>query len=432
MGKRWKGILGMQNTWTEDDRKILTLTHRDLPLTLRVQRVDNGGHSNAIPCGTITAVWFEGDEFWGSGEFSDNEDGQYAEGVVADQSLRGVSMDPGSVSAYEVVLTGDGTEVDFEEWMAYPAGEEPWEGPYKFATVYSEYKMSAATLVATPAFAEASISLDEEADVEPDDDVEVEDDRAIASSNPALGHAMVLGSTRPAVKQTLTASGAVAMTEARKRLVASVAFRPPVEAFRERQFAGYERFSIDPDTGWISGHVYPWEGRHRGFRNTYVRPPQSRDFSQFLSGGSVTCDDGTVIDIGIITHFKAHLESLAEYELAKSDPANQLGPVAIYADDFGVQVAGIVWPDVDPVAVARAAAAYPSGDWSIFDGEQKLTGVALVNNPGYHAYEQEGVEQRRLVASFADVEGGGRATKPMTASHRASLALLDKWAEAAL
>lgn len=423
MGKRWKGILGMRNTWTGDGRMIEVLSNRDLPLTLRVQRQDNGGHSNAIPCGTIDAVWFEGDEFWGSGEFSDNEDGQYAQGVVADQSLRGVSMDPGLVTAIDVILAGDGTVIDPDEWWSYEAGEEPWDGPFSWGTIYSEYQMAAATLVATPAFAEASIAIDETA-------TEADGERSVASSGSGIvEHSMVAGARRFAAKATKRTQGhAVQMPEARRRLVASTAYRPPVEAFRQREFKGYERFTIDPETGFMYGHVYPWEGRHRGFRNTYVRPPQSRDFSQFLSGGSVTCDDGTVVDIGLITHFKAHLRTLEEYELAKEDPANQLGPVAIYADDFGVQVAGIVWPDVDPVAVARAAAAYPSGDWSTFNGEQKLTGIALVNNPGFHAYDQEGVETRRLVASFES----GEMTKPLSARALADLADLDRWASSTL
>ena len=417
--RRWKGILGMRNTWTGDNRRIDSLTHRDLPLTLRVQRVDNGGHSNAVPCGSIDTVWFEGDELWGSGPFSDNEDGAYAASVVADQSLRGVSMDPGSVTAVDVILAADGTEIDPEEWYRYEAGQEPWEGPFTWATIYSEYELAAATIVATPAFAQASIEID----MEGDGDAE---DRTTAAVT-RIEHSTVLGVQRPAVKSR-PATAAVVLSDDRRRLVSSSAYRPPVEAFARREFDQYQRFSVDPDTGFISGHVYPWNGRHRGFKSTFVRPPQSRDFSQFLSGGAVTCNDGTVIDVGVITHFKGHLATLNEYELAKEDPANQLGPVVIYADEFGAQVAGIAWPDIDAVALARAAAAYPSGDWSVFNGDQKLTGIALVNNPGFHAFDQEGVEVRRLVASYAS----STMVKPLTAASLADLADLDRWATAKL
>lgn len=420
---RWKGRLGFINTWTGDNRRIDNLTHRELPLTLRVQRIDNGGHSNAIPCATIDQVWFEGDAMWGAGDFSDNEDGLYAIGVVADQTLRGVSMDPGTVSAREIILAADGTEVDPEEWWEYPAGEEPWPAPFQWATIYTEYEMAAATIVATPAFAEATIAMDTEAAEE-----------RIAASAGGVDDTMVARGIRPAFKvhaQRDTDGAAVTPSEDRRRLIASAAFRPPAAAYAQRDFVGYQRFSIDADTGFISGHIYPWNGRHRGFRQSFVRPPQSRDFSEFLTGGSVTLDDGQTIDIGIITHFGGHLETLADYERAKEDPANQLGAVAIYADEFGVQVAGQVWPDVDPVAVARAAAAYPSGDWSQFGTEQKLTGVALVNNPGYHAYHQEGTDVRRLVASYSsiDMDKGGT---PLTIADHADLAELDRWARAAL
>ena len=426
MAKKWIGVLGMRNTWTADNRRIDELTHRELPLTLRVQREDNGGHSNAIPCGTITEVWFDGDEMWGRGEFSDNDDGQYAAGVVSDQSLRGVSMDPGKVTAFEIILAADGTEIDVDEYYSYPAGDEPWEGPFKYATVYAEYQMSAATLVATPAFAEANISIDPEDEPVDGADDDTNSNRQTASAAGHREHSMVLGAQRIPVKEAR--QGPVALAADRARLIASAAYRPPVEAFRQREFDGYQRFTIDPDTGFIFGHVYPWTGRHRGFRNTYVQPPQSRDFSQFLSGGSVTCDDGTVIDIGIITHFGAHMATLAEYDRAKEDPANQLGPVAIYADEFGVQVAGVVWPDVDPVAVSRAAAGYPSGDWSRFGTEEKLTGVAIVNQPGFHAFDQEGVNVRRLVASFGLPDIG----KGLTPEALANLAVLDRWAAATL
>lgn len=422
--RHWRGILGLRSTWTGDDRRIDELTWRELPLTLRYQREDNGGHSNAIPCGTIDRVWFEGDELWGEGVFSDSEDGNYAAQVVGDQSLRGVSMDPGIVVAYDIILAADGTEVDIDEWYSYPAGEEPWPAPFKWATIYSQYEMAAATLVATPAFAEASIALV----------TDTEEERIAASTAaPDTGaHRMVSRHTQPAFKPHVSTSPtAVAMSEARQRLVASSAFRPPAGAFAQRDLGGYTRFSIDPDTGWISGHVYPWEGRHRGFTSTWVRPPQSRDFSQFLTGGQVTLDDGQAIDIGIITHFGGHLNTLAEYERAKEDPANQLGPVAIYADDHGVQVCGIAWPDIDPVALARAAASYPSGDWSVFGGEQKLSGIALVNNPGFHAYDQEGVEVRRLVASWRG-SLDAKPAAPMNARSLADLAELDRWAENAL
>jgi hypothetical protein len=443
MIRKWKGVLCQVNTWTDDDRIIEVFEWRDTPMTMRAQFLDNGGHSNATPSGAILEVSIVGDNVMGSGEFSATDAGVRHAQHVEDGSMVGVSVDPCRVEAEDIIIAGDGTQVPLEEWWAYPPGAEPWPEPFRFATIYHKYVAAAVTGVAVPAFAGARIEIVEDAAEAPvvlDPPLPASNDSSAAAAAASGGlstDSMVYRGTRTASKASMASA---TISEKRQRLLASSAFRPPVAAFRERTFDQFTPWTLDEETGYISGHAYPWFGRHRGFRQSgaTVTPPASRDFTQFLNGGWVTCDDGSRFQIGVITHKGGHGETAAEYEVIKSDPANQLGPVVAYADDYGVQVCGIAWPDIDPVEVSRAMASYPSGDWQFHAGEQKLHGIALVNNPGFHSLEQEGVVPTRMCASMARVKlpptatpaqeaiARGRAPRAMSAGALLTLQELDR------
>lgn len=422
---RWRGIITQLNTWTGDGRRIEEIDHRELPLSFRVQRVDNGGHSEAEPCGRIDDITIEGDNVIGEGETSSVEAGEYAATVIAEGTLRGVSIDPGSVRATWVMYDPENDQI----WTAQKLGELPDEEFYDLMgrcedrLVYDYYEIGALTLVATPAFADARVEIIPAAATASAEDDETAEERQVASSGGLLvEHSMTMGAL------PVEHEAAPLVTRARPvRLTAGATFRPPAEAFRPpAEVTAYTPFSIDPDTGYISGHIYPWDGAHRGSRMTYLKPPQSRDFSEFLTGGSVTTDDGQTIDIGVITWAGGHCNTAEEYDRVREDPANQLGPVVLYADEFGVMACGIVWEDIDAVALARSAAAYPSGDWQPVRGEHLLCGVALVNNPGYHRYDQPGQEQR-IVASYSSLssaEDRRRSVADMTPAGRERRAAL--------
>lgn len=427
MAIKWRGIIAQMNTPTGDRRVIESFRWREFPLTLRVQREDDGGHSHAEPCGTIEAIEIVGNDVIGSGLISDTiEAGIYAAKVIREGVMRGVSVDNGEFHArYEYRDRRDGTVYTDADLEALSGAEYSDLEPHlEDWFVMEDYEIAALTIVATPAFAAARIEIDDSDDgddtaedgTEDDaDTADAEDDadeRLIASipSSPVSPLSMVLNPQRPTTTTTVTVP---------QRFVASSMFKAPADAFRPHDFDGYERFTIDPKTRTIYGHIYPWDGKHRG---ALIEPPRSTDFSQFLTGGSITLDNGQTIDVGVVTMFGGHMTDAHTYDLAREDPANQLGPVVLYADEFGVQACGIVWPDVDEVSLARAAAAYPSGDWSVFAGEYKLTGVALVNNPGYHAFDVAGVTER-LVASMAPVRPRRKADRsPMSARARLNLA----------
>lgn len=426
MPKNWRGVIAQINTLTGDGRMIEEVGYREFPLTLRVQRVDDGGHSHAEPCGTITSIVVEGNDVIGEGTFSTNEAGEYAAHAVEEGTLRGVSVDPGEVrSRWEIVDNRDGTVYTYAEIDRMGRDEYEELAPFlEERTVYEFYEIAALTIVATPAFAAARIEVvDESETTETTEETTEEGERIAASAGGSvLGrHSMVLPESEerrgPRVPE---------------RFVASSHFVAPADAFARRDYDGYQRFTVDPQTRRIFGHIYPWVGAHRGCAE---QPPQSRDFRQFLTGGRLALDNGETIDIGILTFQGGHAGSSDEYDRIREDPANQLGPVVLYADDYGVQACGIVWPDIDEVALARAAAAYPSGDWRMKDGEFKLMGVALVNNPGYHAFDIPGIEEERLVASFTParhsvdrgiVDGLNGGARPLSVFDRITLTDLDR------
>lgn len=416
MDQRWSGCIAMVNTWTDDDRRIDEIAWRDFPLTLRVQRMDPGyGHGNAEPSGSIDRIWLEGDAVMGEGPWSEGDAGRAHMGWVQEGTMQGVSIDPGRIEAYDIIIAGDGTEVPIEEWWAWPSGQEPWPEPFRYATIFTLYQIAALTGVANPAFSQARIEIV----AEPPATAPAEES---ATPGTAAGIApsaasMILGTKRFATKTDGLARKAVptaAPPADVARLIASSAWRAPSEAFAKRALPGFTPFEIDPDTGWYHGHIYAWNGEHRGSGATPLHPPKSTDFTQFLTGGKIPLDDGTRITPAVLTSIGGHKNSGAEYDRLVEDPANQLGPCLVYADEFGVQVCGVAWPDRDPVFMAQACASYPSGDWRGPKDRERLHGCALVTNPGFHSLDQAGQEPiplrgdppLRMVASFARVKGG--------------------------
>ena len=137
----WHGILAPEGVPTGDGRQFapLALTHRDLPVPIRYTPIDNGAHNGAVIVGHITDVWRDADSnVWGAGVFDDNPYATEAVDLLAKGMLRGVSVD---LDDMQVEYAGD-VEAGEPETMLVTHG-----------------RISAATLVAIPAFAEAYVTL---------------------------------------------------------------------------------------------------------------------------------------------------------------------------------------------------------------------------------------------------------------------------------
>lgn len=97
MAVKWEGVIAPLNTPDAVGRKIKmtgTPKTRNLPLPLRYQPADWGGHSGAVRVGSIDRVWIEGDQLLGEGRFdSQNPVANDVLRQVRDKYVRHMSAD---------------------------------------------------------------------------------------------------------------------------------------------------------------------------------------------------------------------------------------------------------------------------------------------------------------------------------------------------
>ena len=193
----WTGIIGMEQTLTGDGRYIESEALRwETPIPLRYVPSDVGAHDGAQVVGTIQHIERgDGGEIRATGTFdTDSEVGIEAARQVREGLTRGVSMDLDDVSfevrVAEELVQGEAALDGGEE--ATPPGEEATgearavvDGKVVMMEMNSDdevhattsARVRAATIVAIPAFAEATISV---VDEDEDDDDEKTDEEIIA------------------------------------------------------------------------------------------------------------------------------------------------------------------------------------------------------------------------------------------------------------
>lgn len=97
---------------TIDDRYFMdgAVEWRELPLPLLMKTGNKGeGHKEAEAIGSISTLWREGNEIWGSGSFASTPEGQKGRALIAEGVLNGVSADVGGASSeFEANEAGTG------------------------------------------------------------------------------------------------------------------------------------------------------------------------------------------------------------------------------------------------------------------------------------------------------------------------------------
>lgn len=159
----WNGVLAIEGGMSGDYRTLVEneVTWRGLPVPLRWAKEDNGGHDGAVIVGRIDRIWRDGNLLRGEGVFDTSEEADEVVRLLAEKFVRGVSVDMDNVEVY--------------------ADENP-DSPEKEMVG----RISAATLVAIPAFQEAYVALGPyEGDVVQDGDA-VQDEPVTASGEFAI------------------------------------------------------------------------------------------------------------------------------------------------------------------------------------------------------------------------------------------------------
>jgi len=134
----WNGVLAPEGIPSGDGRRFGegALEWRDLPIPLLWQKSNGMGHEGAVVVGQINNIWRDGNLLRGSGFFADTPEADEVIGLYAEGHSRGVSVDV------------DSAEMAVEDEEAQ-------------SILFNKGRISAATLCAIPAFAEAYIAIGE-------------------------------------------------------------------------------------------------------------------------------------------------------------------------------------------------------------------------------------------------------------------------------
>lgn len=144
------GVLVVEGIETGDRRKFAegAITWRDLPLPLLWAKANNGGHDGSVVVGRIEEITrAEDGTFPFSGFMNTTAEADECIGLLADRSLRGISVDIDDATLE--LQTRSGAEFDGDT------------DPDDVLEVLTKARVSAATIVPIPAFQEAFAALGE-------------------------------------------------------------------------------------------------------------------------------------------------------------------------------------------------------------------------------------------------------------------------------
>lgn len=332
----WEGVLAVEGLATSDGRYLMPgeITNRELPLSLMAQTVTDEGHKGAFVAGKIMEIVREdrpdlGDgavAIIGKGVFSNDDDGIRAAQLVADEVLRGISIDFAHEAVY--MLDKETLEVVDEENVGLA---ELLSGEY--ITGYAGSIMGA-TLCPFPAFEDASMRI-----------VEV-----------AAGMSVVASAYSP--RKVLTASAAG---------IAPLA--PPYDWFFQEETVGPCPLTVTPE-GKVYGHLALWNQCHRRVGGGACEmAPKSRTGYAFFHTGALTTEDGRKVNVGRITVGEGGHAPTSPYlgiqgAIDHYDKTGTVGAFVRATDGrYGIWLSGVVRSDCPAEKVRDMEANPPSGDW---------------------------------------------------------------------
>lgn len=370
----WESVLAIEGHPTVDRRFLIpdTLANRELPLSLMVMTVTDEGHDgaelggridtisktsvdDALARGLLSEEQAEGITegaivVVGTGVFDDSDVGRESARLVDEKMLRGVSVDLG---IREVKLLDANTfeEVNPEDLDI----EELLMGDFLTGL---EADIVGATVVPFPAFAEATIRMQES------------------------GQAVVASAFVPQMKRdmsflVLTAAGGP--------------LKPPRSCFQDPGLPQLTALTITDD-GFVFGHLADWDGCHTGFSSMCVPPFASNSNYAYFNVGQIETAEGDLVNVGKI------MFSMEGGKHAPLDPGLSVADVAKHYDDstkvgayvragsdrFGTWLAGVLRPDLSEAEVQHLRLHPPSGDWRPIPGKgTELVAAFCVPIPGF-------------------------------------------------
>lgn len=321
---------------------------RNLPISLLWQFKTASGHDGSVVVGRIEKLHrIPGGIGAGYGHFDIGPWGREAERMVRNGMLRFVSADMDKFGATKE--SGD------PEAAADPNVIESQK------VTVTKARVMAVTIVAKPAFQEATI------EIVPDPLPEEED---------VFLDGLFMDDPDPVDAPALVAAGYIAE---------AIPVVPPRNWFKDPELTGPTPLTVTDD-GRVYGHVAAWSSGHINPRLNGINPPRSASRYAYFNTGVVRTDDGTDVNVGQITLAGGHAglefsakEAVKHYD----DTGSAMADVHAGEDNFGIWVAGSLRPGVTPEQVRAFRASVPSGDWRPIRGNLELVAVCQVNVPGF-------------------------------------------------
>lgn len=386
MARRVRGVLVREGVQTGDGRVIAAnaLTWPDLPLPLAwLQQEQHGDLSpGGVQVGTIDTITRAGD---GAIEWTGQVDDAQADGAEMVRRMTegtapfgtrwGISIDPDD---YEVQIVN--TSDDAEDVLLLASGrgrlavtaaagdpdEEPDDAAILFEDAadsilqrYTRMRIRGATACAIPAFADAYMELDGEADTAAADDAPAEDAApatVAASSAPVRPPACWFAMPEPQLGDDLLVEQP------------SGTFAVPLTITDDGQVFGHIAAKVDHT-------AYPG-----------VKPPTSPSGYAHFHVGEVVCDQGERVATGVLVVGTDHAAIDLMAPGARDWYANTgmgWADVRVVDGQWGPWCRGALRPGLTPEVVRVLRASALSGDWRRYGGHLELICALSVNSPGF-------------------------------------------------
>lgn len=173
-----------------------------------------------------------------------------------------------------------------------------------------------------------------------------------------------------------------------KPLIASMDLlvAPPGVWFALQKLDGPTPIHVSTD-GQIYGHAAAWGVCHSSYQNKCIYVPRSNcNYAKYRTGNVLTAE-GNLIPTGRIISDTCHprTKGLSAEDTKKfyDNTGNAVADVVVYEDEFGLQIAGALRPEVTPAQIRTLRGSSLSGDWRPIRGQLELVALLCVNAPGF-------------------------------------------------
>lgn len=339
-------VLAMLDKETGDGRILDSAgaSTRNLPLSIRGQFTDNGGHDGAVITGALFEVTVDPKNgvLSGRGFLLNDEFGRRHARYIRTGAMSGNSVDLADVSARfeEDVDTGD------------------------YRVRFTKFNLAATTGVSKPAFSEAYAEIDD-----------MSEEEMVAS----FGDPM-----EELVASFDTFTIALADDQIKPQgmdidITASLGAMQEHAAFYIPETDKPQKIVVDAD-GRVYGHLGLWESCHDGIVGRCTRIPRPNDrYASFNKPGVLT--EKGIVETGPIFAYGGHrpANGAESLEDAYGSIENAWADVRITEGRFGPWLSGVVRPGVNDDTVYAARASRISGHWV----GGKLKAIVSVNAEGF-------------------------------------------------